>query len=115
MNHSALFRIAGLLAAAVLCTSAQAQKDPARSYPDKPIRIVVPNPPGGATDVVGRLVADKLRTALGQPVVIDNRGGAGGGIAAEAVANNIKGALARPPPAWGRLTAETLSHSFFVT
>ena len=56
------------------------------AYPEKPIRIVVPNPPGGATDVVGRLIAEKLRVALGQPAVIDNRGGAGGGIAAEAVA-----------------------------
>src|SRR3990172_8228106 len=75
-----------LAALGLLAGSAAVPATAAAAYPEKPIRIVVPNPPGGATDIVGRLVADKLRVALGQPVVIDNRGGAGGGIAAEAVA-----------------------------
>jgi tripartite-type tricarboxylate transporter receptor subunit TctC len=56
------------------------------AYPDRPVKLVVPYPPGGATDVIGRIVAQRLSTALGQNVLIDNRGGAGGTIGADVVA-----------------------------
>jgi tripartite-type tricarboxylate transporter receptor subunit TctC len=60
----------------------------AQSYPARPIRWVVPFPPGGATDVVARLISQWLSERLGQPVIIENRGGAGGNIGVQAVVNS---------------------------
>ena len=72
--------VAGMLAA----TAAQAQSG-AADYPNKPIRVIVTVPAGGGVDTVTRLVTEKMRTKLGQPFVIENKGGAGGNIAAESV------------------------------
>jgi tripartite-type tricarboxylate transporter receptor subunit TctC len=76
------FRTAFLLCAAFVFCNAVA----ADNYPSRPIRFIVPFPPGGGNDIVGRIVAVKLGEGLGQQVVIDNRGGAGGTIGTDITA-----------------------------
>ena len=59
----------------------------AQSYPAKPVTLIVPFPPGGSTDIIGRIAADGLARELGAAFVVDNRGGAGGAIGAKAIAD----------------------------
>jgi tripartite-type tricarboxylate transporter receptor subunit TctC len=59
----------------------------AQSYPAKPVTLIVPFPPGGSTDIIGRIAALGMERELGQPFVVDNRGGAGGAIGAKAIAD----------------------------
>lgn len=84
VSRRACMRALGLIGLGVASLAPlQAQ---AADYPQQPVKLIVPFAPGGSTDLVARLVADKMRVSLGQSVVVDNRAGAGGMIGAELVA-----------------------------
>jgi tripartite-type tricarboxylate transporter receptor subunit TctC len=82
MRSSWLMSVAAVLATLGLADAASAQG----AYPAKPIRMIVPFPPGGGTDILSRLVAIKLTESVGWQIVVDNRGGAGGNIGLDAAA-----------------------------
>jgi tripartite-type tricarboxylate transporter receptor subunit TctC len=94
------------LAAAALClclSVVQPTAGRAEEWPAKPLKLIVPFPAGGGTDVVARIVANGLGEALGQPVVVDNRGGAGGTLGADLVAK-------APPDGYTILMATVSTH-----
>src|SRR5437762_13878491 len=76
----------GLIAACAIAIGSQAL---AQSYPARPIRFIVTFPPGGTVDITARIMQPKLSESLGQPVFIENRGGAGGAVGTEAVARSL--------------------------
>jgi tripartite-type tricarboxylate transporter receptor subunit TctC len=76
-------RIAHFLAAVLVLAATTA---PAQDYPNRPIRFIVPYPPGGGTDVVARVMNEALAADLGQPIIIDNRGGAAGNVGTDLAA-----------------------------
>ena len=82
-----MFRLISLLAGAWLAAAPVAALAQG-AYPTKPVRLIVPFPPGGSTDIIARLVGQKLSDRLGQQVIIDNRGGAGGMIGTELAARS---------------------------
>src|SRR5712691_1541198 len=79
--HALLLKTAGLLVALTTAVAAQ-------DYPTKPVRLIIPFPPGGSNDVVGRLFATHLSERLGKQVIVDNRGAGAGGIVGTELAAN---------------------------
>src|SRR5262245_53807536 len=77
--RSILLQAAGLLVAFTPAAAAQAD------YPNRPVRLIIPFPPGGSNDVVGRMIGTQLSEQLGKQVVVDNRAGAGGVVGTEIV------------------------------
>lgn len=87
MSHlSLIVRLAGIVFVWLLAAPLQAQEDPARSFPSKPVRIVVGYAAGGGNDIIVRIIAPKMAEGLGQPVIIENKPGAQSIVAAEYVA-----------------------------
>jgi len=76
------------LSGAALATSVLARFASAQQWPSRPIRAIVPFGPGSTIDIIGRIVVEPLSAALGQPIVVENRGGAGGSIGSAAVAKS---------------------------
>ena len=97
-------RTSNVIVFAALLASSAANAQQVLSYPTKPLRFVVGLAPGGATDIVARLIGQKLHEALGQPVIVDNRSGAAGSIA---------GAIVTKAPADG-YTLHVVSSSFAI-
>src|SRR3954470_4037769 len=91
--------------ALLFCVAPFAQTALAESYPDRPIRVISPNPAGGSNDTIVRIVAAKMSAILDTPIVVDNRGGAGGKIGAEAAAH-------APPDGYTLLAGSVSTHSF---
>jgi tripartite-type tricarboxylate transporter receptor subunit TctC len=104
--------LAGALAAAALAFGALVAPAAAQGFPSKPVKLVIPFPPGGSLDNVGRLLAQKLSEAWGQQVVIENKPGAGGNIGADAVAKS-------PPDGYtvvmGALSTHAVNPSLYTT
>ncbi len=98
-----LGRLAGALLLLAAGASAQAQPAAEPGYPGRPIKLIVPYPPGAITDVAARLIAEKMGPILGQPVVVDNRGGAGTRIGMQLV-------ISSPADGYTLLFANSVTH-----
>jgi len=97
-------RLAAAFLAALLPVIAFAQA----TYPTRPVSLIVPYPPGGATDVVARVLAEKLGTSLGQPFIVENKSGAGGNLGARAAAQ-------AKPDGYTLLIGAVTAHSISMT
>ena len=86
VSRHRLLQLAGIALAALAAASTCAQDDPARSFPGRPIRIIVGYAAGGGNDIVMRIIAPKLAEGLGQPIIVENKPGAPSIVAAEYVA-----------------------------
>ena len=89
MHRTDLARILYVCACASLLIASPASAQPSELYPRRPVRMVLPQPPGGAVDLISRALSLRLSDALGQPFVVENRPGANGIIAAELIANAV--------------------------
>ena len=81
-----IFRVVEIALLAFACAAPMALQ--AQTWPDRPVKFIVPFPPGGTGDLLGRLAAKEMATLLGQPVVVENRAGAGGAIGSDAAAKS---------------------------
>ncbi|MFZ9789351.1 MAG: Bug family tripartite tricarboxylate transporter substrate binding protein, partial [Burkholderiaceae bacterium] len=93
MNKLSKTRRLGLAAASLAGLAMLVQASPLRAqtqstWPSRPIKLVVPYPPGGPLDQIARALAEKMRESLGQPILVENRAGAGGNIGADYVAKS---------------------------
>ena len=88
MHKRALIVLAALILLAVSAPDLRAQDARAQDYPTRPITLIVPFPPGGSTTIMARIVAERMSANLGQQIVVDNRGGAGGTIGTRAAARS---------------------------
>ena len=100
-----------MLAASTAALLAGTREAPAQEWPQRPIRIVVPFGPGGGADIIGRIVAQSLQEKLGQPVVIENRPGAGGTLGNEAVARADKDCYTLGMMTAGQIIAAVMNKS----
>jgi len=108
MNVSRRMLIAALGSAPILSLVAQRAL---AAYPDRPIHLIVPFAAGGNADIVGRITGDLISKALGQPVVVENRGGGGGSIGAEFVAHATPDGYTLLVGSNGPLTVDPLLHA----
>ncbi|MCC6380734.1 MAG: tripartite tricarboxylate transporter substrate binding protein [Burkholderiales bacterium] len=109
MSHLLRTAVGGCALAAIALGAPHVRAQATESFPSKPFRIIVPFPPGGGTDILARLVGQQMTESMGQPAVVDNRGGAGGMIGTE---------LAMKAPADGHtilvaVTAYTINPSLY--
>jgi len=105
VRRAGLALLFSLMCCLVCSLAPLVQAASAESYPDRPIRVISPNPAGGSNDTIVRIVAAKMSAILATPIIIDNRGGAGGKIGAEAVAH-------APPDGYTLLAGSVSTHSF---
>src|SRR5687767_13626066 len=77
-----------VIAATDAVGATKSMKDTSESYPNRPVRIIVPFPPGGGVDITNRIVSPKISEALGQQIVIENRSGAAGNVGADIAAKS---------------------------
>src|ERR1700728_5146691 len=87
-SRRGIIKAAGALAAGIAAPALLRVRSAYAAYPDRPIKYVVANTPGGPSDIVGRIVAAALQQSTGKTFIIENRGGAGGNIGMEYVAHS---------------------------